>query len=510
MTVVNASGSTEAVFITLASNQFAFSQRDPGGNNIGTTQYSWLTTGGDDVQVTGTGINTAGNPATQGVATLIEVDLSNNNFASPDVVISNITRPNAFGVPFANARMSVITASAQDFFNELLALDDVMTGSAFNDTFKAGGGADVLNMGAGNDTAFGGDGNDTISGGSGNDSLFGEAGNDVLNGGTGNDTLNGGTGADSMNGGTGNDTYIVDNVGDTAAESSIVLLGGGTDLVRASVSFTLSTNLENLTLTGAAAISGTGNAKANVITGNGAANTLRGLGGNDSLIGGAGNDVLDGGAGADTMNGGAGNDRYFVDNAGDVIIDSGGIDTVNSSISFALAGSLENLTLTGAAAINGTGNGGANVLVGNGAANVLLGLAGADTLRGGGGADVLVGDAGADVFDYDLVTDSGPASAARDTILGFDGAGVAGGDVIDLSTIDANVLLAGNQAFTFLGHIQSPNPPSTAAGSVWLRDSGTNTILFANVDGDDAPEMAIIIADGATTASAYTAGDFFL
>ncbi len=84
--------------------------------------------------MTGTGIDFAGNPPAFGLATLIEVDLSNNNFGAPDVVISGITRPNAFGNPFANARLDVITNSAQDFFNEVLALDDTMTGSAFNDT----------------------------------------------------------------------------------------------------------------------------------------------------------------------------------------------------------------------------------------------------------------------------------------------------------------------------------------------------------------------------------------
>ncbi|MBP7001289.1 calcium-binding protein [Amaricoccus sp.] len=512
MTIVNASAATEAVFITLASNQFTFAGRDPGGNNIGATDYSYLTTGGDDVQVTGTGINTAGNPATSGLATLIEVDLSNNNFAAPDVVISGITRPNAFGAPFANARMSVITSTAQNFFNEVLALDDTMTGSAFDDTFKAGGGADTLNMGAGDDTAYGGDGDDLLNGSSGDDALYGEAGDDELNGSSGADRLSGGTGADDMDGGTGNDVYIVDNAGDSASESSIALFGGGIDRVEASVTHTLSANMENLTLTGANPISGTGNARANVMIGNGGNNSLFGLAGADNLSAGLGNDFLDGGTGGDVMNGGTGNDSYVVDDAGDVVIDAGGVDTVRSSISYGLGATIENLTLTGAAPINGTGNALGNVITGNGAANILLGLGGVDVIRGGGGADTMSGDAGGDVFDFDLVTDSGPAAAARDVIMGFDGPGGAAGDTINLATIDANQLAAapGNQAFAFLGWIQAPNPPATAAGSIWLRNEGGETVVYANVDGDNAPEMAIRIADGATTAAMYNVTDFVL
>jgi Ca2+-binding RTX toxin-like protein len=510
MTIVNASAATEAVFMTLVSDQVTFAGRDPGGFNSGTTSYSWLTTGGDDVQVTGTGIDTAGSPPASGLASLIEIDLSNNDFSDPDVVISSITRPNAFGAPFTTARMSVITASAQDFFNEILALDDTMTGSAFGDTFKAGGGADTLNMGSGNDTAYGGDGDDTINGDAGDDRLFGEAGDDELNGGSGADTLNGGTGADDMDGGTGNDVYVVDNAGDTASEA-FVLFGGGVDRVDASVSHTLSANIENLTLTGAAATSGTGNALANVINGNGASNTLRGLAGNDTISGGGGNDFIDGGTGADAMDGGAGNDVFVVDNVGDTVVDAAGIDTVRSSITWGLGATIENLTLTGAAAINGTGNGLANTIIGNAAANILLGLGGNDVIRGGGGADTISGDAGADVFDYDFVTDSGPAAAARDVIMGFDAPGGAVVDVINLATIDANVGVAGNQAFAFLGWIQAPNPPATPAGSIWLRNEAGETVVYANVDANAAPEMAIRIADGpGVTAAMYDAFDFVL
>jgi Ca2+-binding RTX toxin-like protein len=89
--------------------------------------------------------------------------------------------------------------------------------------------------------------------------------------------------------------------------------------------------------------------------------------------------------------GGIGNDTYVVDNAGDVIVEAagGGIDTVQISASYTLGGGeLENLTLTGNAAIDGTGNDRDNTIIGNSAANTLTGGMGADTLTGGAGADV--------------------------------------------------------------------------------------------------------------------------
>lgn len=125
--------------------------------------------------------------------------------------------------------------------------------------------------------------------------LSGTSGIDTLTGGPGADTLNGGAGADDMAGGEGNDVYVVDNSGDLVFEWA----GQGTDLVKSSVSWILDTALRNLTLTGTAAINGTGNGLANVLTGNRGVNTLSGGGGKDSLCGGAGADRLTGGAGAD-------------------------------------------------------------------------------------------------------------------------------------------------------------------------------------------------------------------
>ncbi|MFB2898704.1 DUF4347 domain-containing protein [Aerosakkonemataceae cyanobacterium BLCC-F50] len=140
-----------------------------------------------------------------------------------------------------------------------------------------------------------------LTGGAGNDTLNGGAGNDTLNGGDGNDILNGDAGGDRMVGNAGNDTYIVDNTGDTVVESS----NSGIDLVQSSISWTLSSNVENLTLTGTA-INGTGNSLNNAIVGNSA------------------NNILTGGAGNDTLTGGEGSDRFVYnsfDNRTDIITD---------------------------------------------------------------------------------------------------------------------------------------------------------------------------------------------
>ncbi|MBE9103937.1 cadherin-like domain-containing protein [Nostoc cf. edaphicum LEGE 07299] len=155
-----------------------------------------------------------------------------------------------------------------------------------------------------NNILTGNSGANTLNGIDGNDSLFGSSGNDTLLGGVGDDSLNGGVGTDSLYGGLGNDIYTVDNVNDLIVED----LNAGTDLVNSSVNWVLGNNLENLTLTGTGAISGTGNIFNNILMGNNAANTLTGGDGNDSLFGNSGNDTLFGSAGDDLIAGGVGRD----------------------------------------------------------------------------------------------------------------------------------------------------------------------------------------------------------
>ncbi|HQS98768.1 MAG: hypothetical protein B7Y26_05395 [Hydrogenophilales bacterium 16-64-46] len=312
--------------------------------------------------------------------------------------------------------------------------NDALQGLAGSDYLDGGGGDDVLDGGAGSDYLFGGEGNDihvvdnqsdtvleyedegtdtvqsvvsfSLGGNLENLTLTGTSsinatGNslaNVLTGNMGNNILNGGEGADALIGGAGDDIYVVDNVGDVTTENA----GEGTDAIEVGFSYSLAdkANVENLTLTGTAAIDGTGNAAQNVITGNSAANKLSGGSGADTLTGGAGNDRLNGGAGNDTMLGGSGNDIYVVNVATDIVTEyiNEGTDTVETGVTLTLAANVENLTLTGGSAINGTGNNLFNVLIGNGANNDLFGAAGDDKLDGLGGTDTLIGGTGNDTF----------------------------------------------------------------------------------------------------------------
>uniref|UniRef100_UPI0039061933 matrixin family metalloprotease n=1 Tax=Pseudomonas sp. KCJK9016 TaxID=3344556 RepID=UPI0039061933 len=210
--------------------------------------------------------------------------------------------------------------------------------------------------------------------------MVGNAANNTLQGGAGNDQLDGGAGADTLIGGIGDDVYTVDNAGDSIIE----LAGEGHDLIKATVNYTLSANVEDGLLLGTGALALTGNSMDNTLTGN------------------SGNNILDGGMGADTLIGGLGNDTYYVDNVGDTIIEQNDspteIDTVMSSINYTLGTNLENLTLLGSAALNGTGNALNNTITGNSANNILDGGIGADTLIGGAGDDTYIIDNAQDVI----------------------------------------------------------------------------------------------------------------
>ena len=288
-----------------------------------------------------------------------------------------------------------------------------------------GTGNSLSNLITGNDQA-----NVLDDGGDGDDTLYGMGGDDSLTGGAGKDILNGGTGADSMAGGDGRDTYVVDDAGDSITE----LAGQGRDLVQSGITYTLGSEVDDLTLTGTSDLDGTGNGLANAINGNSGANTLDGGDGNDTLkghdgvdnlIGGNGADRLDGGAGADTMTGGANSDTYFVDDSGDVIVENAGEgngDRVEASASYTLSGNVEDLTLTGTADIDGAGNDGANILTGNSGANQLNGNGANDTLYGNSGNDVLIGDAGDDQLRGGNDDDSLYGGSGKDLLVGGAGA----------------------------------------------------------------------------------------
>lgn len=436
------------------------------------------------------------------------------------------------------------------------ALANFVIGNAGNNTLFGLVGNDTLSGGDGNDTIDGGTGNDSLVGGAGNDvfvvdvsvdvvvelagegtdlvqssatytlsaevenltltggaaingtgngsanmltgnaaanALSGAAGNDTLFGGDGNDTLDGGIDNDSLVGGLGNDTYAVDSTSDVVVETA----GGGTDLVSASISYALSSDLENLTLTGSANINGSGNILANVLTGNTGNNLLSGLDGNDTISGGAGNDTLDGGAGTDSLTGGSGNDTFIVDATTDVVVEaaSGGTDLVQSTASFALSSEVENLTLLGMSAINGTGNGSANVLTGNAGANLLAGAAGNDTLIGGDGDDTLDGGTGNDSLVGGLGNDTYVVDAATDAIVEAAGSGtdlVQSSVTFTLAAELENLTLTGSAVINGTGNgvanslsgNSAANNLSGLTGNDTLSGAGGNDTLNGG-DGDD-------------------------
>jgi Ca2+-binding RTX toxin-like protein len=292
-------------------------------------------------------------------------------------------------------------------------LDNVITGNALSQTMLGLGGTDtisyayevnavVVNLETGMAT---GSGNDVISS---FENAIGGSAADTLVGTTGANVLDGRGGADTLRGDFGNDTYYVDDANDRVIEvpnqAALLALGGALpggdaallpnalegfiDTVIAAISYSLANvaDVENLLLAAAsAAAAGTGNELDNELTGNELNNTLSGMGGHDTL---------DGGAGDDTLIGGSGDDLYILDSAGDVITElpGGGTDRVDAKVSFSLAAfaEVEHLMLIGDAAIDGTGNAHANLLVGNASHNTLNGLGGNDTLDGGGGIDTAV------------------------------------------------------------------------------------------------------------------------
>ncbi|HEY9648329.1 MAG TPA: calcium-binding protein [Chroococcidiopsis sp.] len=365
---------------------------------------------------------------------------------------------------------------------------NVLQGTRFRDTLDGLGGSDRLFGLEGNDILNGGIGSDYLNGGIGRDRLTGGSGNDVLLGGDGGDVLDGGTGRDKMTGGLGNDVYFVDNAGDRVIERN----RDDIDTIRSTISLTLGSFLENLTLLGRGPLRGTGNSLNNQIIGNASQNLLLGLAGNDTLEGRLGNDTLTGGDGndiliggttvldTDVMTGGTGNDAYYVNSVDDVIVELVSADTdvvflvadTYNGSSYTLADSLEDLEMLGSRSVDGIGNSDGNILRGNRGNNTLSGLGGNDALTGGGGSDRF------------LFTASAPFSTANtgfDTITDF----VQGTDKIVLSkttfaaltsTIGAGLSVASEVA------VVADDGAAALSDAVIVLSQASNT-LFYNVNG---------------------------
>jgi Ca2+-binding RTX toxin-like protein len=329
----------------------------------------------------------------------------------------------------------------------------------------------------------------TLSGDGHTLSIIGKSGVTLVDLTPGAEVLRGTAGADELAGGDGNDTYTVNAKGDHVTETA----SGGYDIVQASVRYTLEDHIEALKLTGEAKV-GTGNGLDNVLTGSDLDNVLSGAGGGDALYGGdgsdllrgnAGDDRLDGGLGRDVLEGGGGDDRYMVDSSRDEVVEESGRghDTVESFANFRLAKHVEDLWLQGDA-VKGTGNDGDNVLLGTNLANVLAGKDGDDVLQGGRGPDTLTGGDGADTFRYDSLDFSGASWREADRIIDFTS---SDGDTIDLSEMDANTRLRGDQAFTFIGE----DAFDRTAGQLHVVYENGNTYIEGDINGNELVDFVI-------------------
>ncbi|WP_421577752.1 beta strand repeat-containing protein [Shinella sp. M31] len=166
----------------------------------------------------------------------------------------------------------------------------------------------------------------------------------------------------------------------------------------------------------------------------------------DGYTGTSGADAFKGTSGANTFRGLGGNDSYVVNHSGDKVIEAEkqGTDTVFASVSHTLAANVENLTLTGSKAINGTGNSLANILTGNGLANILKGADGTDTLKGGAGDDSLYGGLGKDL----MIGGSGQDTFVFDTKLG-----ITNIDTIDDFSVKDDTIFLDDDIFTKVGKV---------------------------------------------------------
>jgi Ca2+-binding RTX toxin-like protein len=246
-------------------------------------------------------------------------------------------------------------------------------------------------------------------------------------------------------GGDGNDTYYIYSSTTTVIEAS----DGGTDSVVAYANYTLAENIETLTV-GTGNLTVYGNDQDNRINGSSGDDTIYGMDGADAIVGGGGNDTIYGGDGADTLYGNAGNDIIYGGSGNDILYGAEGNDT-------------------------------------------LYGGAGDDRLEGGAGADILTGGDGKDQFLF-RATDLG----STDTITDF----THGTDAISLSLIDANTKTTADDAFTFIGTSAFTN----TAGELRYAQSGGNTYIYADVNGDGVADLTIELLGSYT----MTKSDFYL
>ena len=350
---------------------------------------------------------------------------------------------------------------------------DFRGGGLLSDAVYGGEGFDTILGTGGDDTLYGGFDSDDINGGAGDDSLYGSEGGDTVQGGAGDDHVDGGSGFDYLYGGLGDDFIRVDNNSEAPPTYMTAYGGAGDD--------TITGGLQGGVIYG-------GDGDDDIYSGNDEDYVAGGRGddvidlsaGIDFAAGGQGDDIILGGAGADSLDGNAGADNLLGDTENDTLNGGGGDDSLN--------GGANNDRLFG-------GNGD-DLLDGADGRDNLAGGGGSDTLIGGIAADTMSGGRGDDVFVFIAGSHIGTAAASRDGITDFR----AGEDQIDLSEIDANSLVAGNQAFSLIGSLAF-----TSVGGQ-LRYSAADGLLQGDTDGNGVADFTLELF----TRPALTATDLLL
>lgn len=399
------------------------------------------------------------------------------------------------------------TTSVLSFTNNA----DIIQGGAAPQTLLAGDGADTITVGSVQTDVFGEGGSDTITDSFGQSNLFGGSGKDTIVGGA----------RDYIDGGADDDTITPGRIADNLQTASgyarwLGYIDGGSGNDRALFDFTADSRPITLTLTDASdgylgsyfmlgdALALVSVERVEIRSGSGD-DVLTAAGGNDYLFGGAGADTLDGGGGNDTLDGGlgglaagefdtliggAGDDAFILRTGTEHVVEFAGegTDTIQTFVNYTLGDNVENLTVFGTAAVNGTGNAGDNVLIGNAAANTLTGMGGNDRLDGRGGADVMVGGAGDDTFIVDNPNDkvveiSGGGSF--DTVLSSVSYGISGTFIEILRLTGTNPINATGNGGTNIIYGNDAANVLTGLGGTDRLDGGKGADTMIGGTGDD-------------------------
>lgn len=348
--------------------------------------------------------------------------------------------------------------SAKEFYDLLGKMD--ITGSA---------GDDLMTGWRHDDTLQGGDGQDQLIGGAGDDRLFGGDGNDIFGIDSGKDVADGGAGLDLVAVAFGGKTDVEIDLRDTGFQK----VGGGETIKLISIEGAYGGNGDDKL---------TGDAQANALSGNYGDDTLIGGAGDDTIYGGLGDDVLKGGAGEDTLGFGSSNDHGVT-----VSLANHGVQKIGEGRD----------KIVGFENIRGTYYD--DKLTGDDGFNHIEGGNGDDTINGGGGQDGLFGDSGDDVFLF-----KGKIVGVAN-IADFNDYGDH--DLIDLSGVDANIDLKGDQDFTFIGTSAFTGVAGQLRWSHFGNDPSRDILVSGDTNGDGVADFNIQLT---SPVASLTIGDFDL